>query len=95
MLAGKRSESTKHKTDERQEDEGFGSLGQEVIFPVQATIKGEPGEAAFYNPALLDDHEAPVALERLALGVRQFLAFGEPIPSGIGIGSLHNLYRVA
>ena len=80
-----------HTSDERELDECLSGFGQQVIFTIQPTVKGEPGKAAFHNPAFLHHHEFTVSPKRLDLGLCQLLTFWEPIPPGIGIRTLDNL----
>ena len=94
ILVSESGECVDHTPDKRELDECLGGFGKQVIFTIESTIKGEPGKAAFHNPALLDHHEFAVSPKGLDLGWRQFLTFWEPIPSGIGIRTLDNLNAV-
>ena len=95
VLGIKRGESAEHTTNERKLDERLGCLGQQVIFSVETTLEGQPGEAALHDPAFFDDDKLPLAPEGLDLFRREFLTLWEPIPTGIGVGPLHDFHAVA
>lgn len=84
----------KHTPNKREENEGFCGFGQEVIFTIEPPIKGEPSEAAFHNPAFLDDYELTMSPKGVDLCFCQFLTFWEPIPVGIGIRTLNDLHAI-
>ena len=50
---GKSSQFANHTTDEGQEDKGLRGFGEEVVFPIEASIKGQSSETPFDDPALL------------------------------------------